>query len=151
MNRRQACLLLAAAPAAAVDFESRWPDTIDRPWIGPEYWANPLQDWRLRGGRIECFVPGGERSVYLLTHEIQQESGSFSMRVQLGRLPEDKQPLAEGFAGFRLGIRGRYHDYRDSAIYGIGPNAGITGDGRLFIGRLDPSAAHIAQPLDNID
>ncbi len=152
MNRRQACILLAAAPAAAVDFESRWPRGAARPWIGPEYWANPLQDWRLREGRIECFVPGGDRNVYLLTHEIGGQAGSFDMRVRLGRIAsETNQPGGEGFAGFRVGIRGRYNDYRDSAIYGTGVNAGISADGRLFIGRLDAGAPQITQPLDNVE
>ncbi|MGH9631654.1 MAG: twin-arginine translocation pathway signal protein, partial [Bryobacteraceae bacterium] len=149
MNRRQACLLLAAAPAAA-QFESRLPKGSEQPWIGPEFWANPLQDWRLRNGRIECSTPGGDRNVYLLTHEIPDNAGPFEMRVKLGRLEEDKQPLEEGFAGFRVGIHGHFDDYRDSAVYGIGLNAGIASDGRLFIGKLEPSAVRIQQPLENL-
>src|ERR687884_274934 len=56
MRRRDACLLLAGAPAAlTADFASNWPANSDQIWLGPEYWANRLQDWRLRNGRIEAF------------------------------------------------------------------------------------------------
>ena len=37
-------------------FESDWHKNpkIQRTWIGPEFWANRLQDWQLRSGRLEC-------------------------------------------------------------------------------------------------
>jgi len=150
VNRRQALSLIAAAPASAVTFRSAWSvNKKERPWIGPEYWANPMQDWRLRDGRIECFVAGGERSVFLLTHELTGAAAKFETAVRVGRLnPEDK---AEGFTGFRIGVKGRYNDYRDDAVYGIGMNAGIAGDGRLFIGELHEGAARVTVPLDNVE
>ena len=148
MNRRKACLLIAASPAAGFP---QAPHQPDRPWIGPEFWSNPLQDWRLRNGRIECFVAGGDRNVFLLTHELTGQPGALSMRVKLGRLEEDTAPLQPGFAGFRLGIHGRFHDYRDSALYGIGLNAGLASDGRLFIGKLDPGAPRVPEPFQNLE
>ncbi|MBI1898613.1 MAG: alkaline phosphatase D family protein [Acidobacteria bacterium] len=151
MNRRKACVLLAAAPAAAADFRSRLQRSVERPWIGPEYWSNPLQDWRLREGRIECITAGGDRNVFLLTHEAGGGSGGFTMRTRLGRLEQDTQRPGEGFAGFRTGVHGHFRDYRDSAVYGIGLNAGISPDGRLFIGRLSEAAPRIAAPLQNLE
>ena len=151
MNRRKACLLLAASPAAAVGFQANWTTPKERPWIGPEFWANPLQDWRVRSGRIECFVAGGDRNVYLLTHELSAKPLPFSMRVRIGRLEEDSTPLVDGFAGFRFGIRSRYNDYRDSAVYGFGMNAGMAGDGRIFIGKLDPSATRFPRAFQDVD
>lgn len=124
---------VAAAASQAADFRSEWTPSISRPWLGPEYWANPLQDWRVRNGRMECFVPGGDRNVVLLTHELTSESGDLSMSVRIGRLEEDTRQLGQGFVGFRLGIRGQFNDYRDSAVHGVGVDAGITGDGMLFI------------------
>jgi len=122
MNRRKACLLIAASPAVP-GFAAESSDREERPWIGPEFWSNPLQDWRLRNGRIECFVSGGDRNVFLLTHDLTDQAGALSMRVRLGRLEEDSGPLERGFAGFRAGICGRFNDYRDSAVYGVGLNA----------------------------
>lgn len=150
MNRRKACLLIAATPAAA-GLPATGPDREERPWIGPEFWSNPLQDWRLRNGRIECFVAGGDRNVFLLTHEVSDQTGTLSMRVKLGRLEEDTAPLQAGFAGFRLGIRGHFDDYRDGALYGVGLNAGLASDGRLFIGKLETGAAKANGPLQNLE
>src|SRR5713101_6311583 len=150
MNRRKACLLIAASPVAASS-AATVSEHDDRPWIGPEYWSNPLQDWRLHNGRIECFVAGGDRNVFLLTHEVMDQPGALSMRVRLGRLEEDRAPLERGFAGFRAGIHGRFNDYRDSAIYGIGLNAGLAADGRLFIGKLEADAPRVPEPFQNLE
>ncbi|MBC7924799.1 MAG: hypothetical protein H7039_04005, partial [Bryobacteraceae bacterium] len=150
MNRREALTLLAAAPASALEFQSRFEPTAERVWIGPEYWANPLQDWQLRNGRIECVVPGGERNVFLLTHDLTDKSAAFEMRVKCGNI-NPAEPGREGFVGFRAGIRGRYNDYRDDAVYGIGMNAGVTADGRLFIGKPDPNLARIVAALDFVE
>ena len=46
-----------AQAAPGPDFASQWLKTPDRVWLGAEYWANPLQDWRVAGGRIECGKP----------------------------------------------------------------------------------------------
>ena len=35
-----------------------------------DYWANPLQDWRKAGDRIECHGAGGDRNVFWLVKEI---------------------------------------------------------------------------------
>ena len=49
-----AALLLALAPQG---FESDFENTPDRIWVGPEYWANRLQDWRIHDGWLECVAP----------------------------------------------------------------------------------------------
>jgi phosphodiesterase/alkaline phosphatase D-like protein len=139
VKRRQACLLIAGAPALAADFASNWSSGSDQIWLGPEYWANRLQDWRLSKGRIECSFAGGDRNVFLLTHELSSRAEPFEIRVKLG--PLEDAPGGQGYAGFRIGMKGPFNDYRDTAIYGIGLDAGITSDGRLFIGRLAYSAS----------
>ena len=124
----------------ATSFESHWDPELERPWIGPDYWSNPLQDWRVRAGRLENFGPGGDRNVFLLTREVGSDTGTLSMQVRLGRLEEERGPLEEGWAGFRIGIRGSFQDYRDSAVRGVGLNCGVASDGRLFIGSLTDAA-----------
>lgn len=146
-----ASLFFAAAILPAAEFHGQWPAQLNRPWIGPEYWSNPLQDWRIRNGRLECFVAGGDRNVYLLTRELASAPGELTMRVKLGRLEEDSGPIKEGFVGFRLGVRGLFHEYRDSAVRGFGMNAGISGDGRLFIAHLPESAPRIPGALQNVE
>lgn len=133
------------------EFQSNWPVEVDRPWPGPEYWSNPLQDWRVKAGRLECFVAGGDRNVFLLTRELSPTQGNLAMQVKLGRLEEDSGPLREGFVGFRVGIKEAFNDYRDSAVRGYGLNAGITSDGRLFIGRVEQNAAKVPGELRDVE
>ena len=136
-----ACTLtLLGCSGESSSFQSQWPEDVERPWIGADYWSNPLQDWRVRAGRLENFRPGGDRNVFLLTHEVGGRTGRLSMQVRLGRLEEDEGPLEEGWAGFRVGIRGSFSDYRDSAVRGLGLNCGVAADGRVFIGSLTDAA-----------
>ncbi len=116
------------------EFQSHWDEKTERPWAGPDYWSNPLQDWRISGGRLENVGAGGDRNVFLLTRELASSPGTLAMTVRLGRLEEDSGPLGEGWVGFRVGIRGSFNDYRDSAVRGVGLNCGLTADGRLFVG-----------------
>jgi phosphodiesterase/alkaline phosphatase D-like protein len=134
----------ASAPLSASEFRSAWPVDASRPWVGPDYWANPLQDWHLRNGLLECHVAGGDRNVFLLTREISARAGDLDISVTFGRLAGDTGPLGEGFVGFRVGIRGAFDDYRDSAIRGVGLNVGVAGDGRLFIGTLEENASRVS-------
>ncbi|MBL7083206.1 MAG: hypothetical protein ISS41_06200, partial [Candidatus Aminicenantes bacterium] len=54
------------------DFQSEWAKDIEQIWVGPEYWANRLQDWQVANGRLEC-VEGSSRkpmrTVHLLTRK----------------------------------------------------------------------------------
>lgn len=132
------------------EFLGRWEVPGIRPWVGRDYWANPLQDWRIRDGRLENHIAGGDRNVYLLTRELSAELGRFQISVRLGRLEGVREPLGEGFVGFRVGIRGAFHDYRDSAVRGYGLNAGLTTSGALFIGALEPGAPRLPTSFDEV-
>ncbi|HEV7224306.1 MAG TPA: alkaline phosphatase D family protein, partial [Pirellulales bacterium] len=135
--------LAAAAPEAEArtDFTSQWQKANDRVWLGAEYWANPLQDWRIANGRVECVKAAPNRNVHLLTRRLGQQPGGLQMSVRLGRvggpLRGTNSGAGKGSAGFRIGIRGPLADYRNSLIYGQGLDAGITADGRLFMGKPD--------------
>jgi hypothetical protein len=145
-------LLLYAAVlplAAAPPFRGDWPAQLSRPWPGPQYWYNPLQDWRIQSGRLENIAAGGDRNVYLLTRHVAAAPGTLTMSVRLGQL--DETPMKDGFAGFRIGVRGAFRDYRDSAVRGYGLNIGVAADGRLFIGRLDDQAPRLALPVEDVE
>ncbi|MDR5729231.1 MAG: twin-arginine translocation pathway signal protein [Terriglobia bacterium] len=133
--------VLDAETESMVSFRSAWPRNITRPWPGPEFWANPLQDWRVHDGRLECVTAGGDRNVALLTREVAQRNGSLTLGVRLGQIGSGQ--LERGFVGFRVGIKSPMKDYRAAAIYGRGMNAGINADGRLFIGELVNSAPKV--------
>jgi len=132
------------------DFSSNLPTDTDRTWIGAEYWANPLQDWQLHAGRIECRTGGGNRNIFLLTHELAADLQPFAMSVQLGSLEKQISKIKTGWAGFSIGVRGEFNDYRDNAVRGIGLQAGLTTTGKLFIGCFKADTSEIKLPLNNI-
>ena len=47
-------VLSFSGPLFAAEFASAWPKGVERMWVGPEYYANRLIDWRVRDGRLEC-------------------------------------------------------------------------------------------------
>ncbi len=120
-----------ARPPVIPRFESRWPEDADRVWIGPDYWANPLQDWRLSGGRLELIGAGERRNVHLLTARVGARSAGLEMITVVGRTTQS----GTGRAGFEIGIRGPLDEYRSDAVHGRGLAAGVDLDGRLFIGQ----------------
>ena len=155
MQKPRWLLYCLAAPLIALPacsgpstFRSHWDDSVERAWVGADYWSNPLQDWRVRNGRLENFRPGGDRNVFLLTREIGGDKGSLHLQVRMGRLESAQDQLGKGWAGFRVGIRGSFNDYRDSAVRGVGLNCGISSDGRVFIGSLTDEAPALAGALE---
>ena len=117
---------------SASAFESDWHRWPDMRWAGPAYWGNRLQDWRVRGGEVECRVAGPNRSLHCLTHRLGDTQGDFDTAVDVRLLGNKAAP--EGYAGFRLGAQGPFDDYRSAAVFGTGLDAGLTAAGRLFIG-----------------
>ncbi len=120
-------------------FASAFDRTPDRPWIGPEYWANPLQDWRIAGGALECITAGPARSLILLTRELSDRPAPFSSSIAVAPWQPTADKASSAWIGFRLAARGRFRDYRDDVVYGKGIEAGLRADGSLFIG--DTSSA----------
>lgn len=125
-----------AAATPPVAFRSAWDLAPDRVWLGAEYWASPLQDWRVAGGRIECVRAAPSRQVHLLTRELTERPGQMEMRVRLGRREGGLLSAGGGSAGFRFGIRSELPDHRHRLIFGQGIDAGITSDGKLFLGAV---------------
>ena len=131
----------AAEMQKAAGFTSQWANTPDRVWVGPEYWANPLQDWRIAKGRLECVKAARDRSVHLLTRQLSEKQGDLRMSVQVGRIGSKALSKGGGSVGFRIGILGPLGEYRNNLIFGNGLDAGITAEGTLFIGKIEPTGA----------
>ncbi len=125
----------AAAAEPSEDFRSGWDNLPDQVWLGGQFWANPLQDWRVAGGRIECVKAATGRNVHILTRELTGVKGTLNMSVCLGLV--DKATLAEGkgAAGFLVGVRGPLGDYRNNLMEAnSGLRIGLRASGELFIG-----------------
>ena len=120
-------------------------DTTRR-WIGPEYWSNPLMNWQLSNGRIECTHGGLMNEVHSLTHQLAEGDGEFRIEAKIGRMSyREGVPDETVFAGFIFGAEGHRNDYRSNIYYDIESGfaeelmkepplqAGITTEGHLVI------------------
>lgn len=135
----------ALAPVAPVPFTSQWQRWPDMPWVGPEYWGNRLQDWHIENGRAQCNLSDENRTLHCLTHQLSEASTPFEMQVTVDFQNRSGE---ENYAGFRIGAKGPFDDYRSAAVFGEGLDAGITTQGRLFIGDTQSEASlSVDQPL----
>ena len=130
------CSSLAARP----DFQSAWPPELQRTWVGPEYWANRLQDWQIVGGRLECLNPRMvRRTVHLLTHRIGARPGEIRLEVRTGLIDPQRKRTADCETGFLVGAGAPDLDVRAAALVQMaaGPDggwfAGLNGDGQLVL------------------
>jgi hypothetical protein len=131
-----ATMLLVMFPffGKASEFTEHFPNGISRIWVGEDYWANRLQDWRIDSGRLECVTSQENRNIFLLTCGLTKKRGSFHLSFKTGLLTQKLAWQNEGWIGVKFGVRGRFNDYRDDAVYGDGMCVGITAAGKLFLG-----------------
>ncbi len=149
LPRRTALKLLATAVGAAAATKSAgaapasdaWSRTHDRVFLGGDFWANPMEDWRIADGGAECRSLGGNRSIHSLTHQLTHPAKGFSMSVQLSQLEVRGK---DNGGGFRLGVRSELNEYRSNCFVQQGLNAGVA-DGNLVLG---PKTAQLAAGAD---
>ncbi len=121
--------LILTFSAFGAEFKTGFRDNVDRYFVSPEIWTNPMEAWRVRNGRLEVDIIHPNLNAQLLTHQLKTGNGSFEVKVNLGSL---KGPLKS--AGFSIGIKSELGDYRSALLFGKGLNAGINANGKLFAG-----------------
>ncbi|MFN0121916.1 MAG: alkaline phosphatase D family protein [Blastocatellia bacterium] len=114
---------------AVAGFRGAIPANTERVFVGPEYWANRLQDWRISEGRIECTDKRPEsplRSLHLLTHRLGATAASFAISVRTG-LIDAGAAAGDAATGFLIGAGGAGMDYRAAALihHLPGPGGGV--------------------------
>jgi alkaline phosphatase D len=127
-------------PATNTAFTNSWATTLDRPWVGADFWANRLQDWEVTGGRLQPrlgLATKPLRTVHRLTTSIREEPGDFSLSVRTGLVPGDTW-TAGALSGIFVGA-GASHDYRGAAL--MHHKGGR--DGGIFLGVKNNGAAVI--------
>lgn len=108
---------------------------LDRIWIGPDFWANRIQDWQINDGKLICTTSANNRNLQLITYHLDSTSNYFKIRSSLGFTDATREK--SGWIGIRFAGKGEFKDYRDDAIYGKGIDVGITTDNTFFIGDLN--------------
>lgn len=129
---------MGASPGFSSEFRSAWEKEPDRTWIGADFWANRLQDWRIRDGRVECVAKPAlpMRTAHVLTHRLSGTAG-FTVAVSTG--PSGQPGKRPSERGFLIGAGGAKMDFRAAAIVhqwqgpGGGFYAGADSRGKAFI------------------
>ncbi len=96
-----------------------WTGHVNRTWIGPEFWANRLQDWEIRDGKVQCIENSANaplRTLHLITGSTHLEGQSFSMSVEIQSDEIGTNSNTQALAGFLVGSGGAHVDYRLSAL-----------------------------------
>lgn len=145
-----------------VNSETSWEDTFDRTWVGPEFWANRLQDWEIKNGRLECKIPYPMRTVHCLTQKLDSIHTDFKLTVQTGILDPIDSIAIDASTGFLIGA-GNDLDYRAASLihhsYGKkgGLYAGLDLEGNLFVRDFEQEWAffkttkiEVPRPFDNL-
>ncbi|HBF23293.1 MAG TPA: hypothetical protein DDW23_05690 [Planctomycetes bacterium] len=129
-------------PTAPTTYQDSWADSPNRPWPGKDWYANRIQDWQVRDGRLECLTNQDStagRTVHLLAHEIDS---AYSPKISLGVNiePINAGPLKEkACAGVLLGVGDEKSDPRARAMVqqvpapGGGWLASINSQGKMSI------------------
>lgn len=109
-------------------FSSSFPKNADRTWIGPDYWANRLQDWSLVKGQIRCLQAKQSkpvRTLHLLTRRLNHSNGDFRTSVITGPVLSATSN-SDALTGFLIGAGGDL-DQRAAALihHAPGPSGGI--------------------------
>jgi alkaline phosphatase D len=118
-------------------FVSKWERSPDAVWTGPDFWANRLQDWMVRDGKLVCLSNKPMRTVHLVTRSISSGKGTISTSVNIFHQEGDNIDSDAG-AGILIGA-GRGLDYRAASLvfHSWGESAGIfiglDTKGNLFI------------------
>ncbi len=130
------------AQHVSADHRSDWHTLPDRVFLGADYWANPMEDWRIVNGAAECQTTKGDRNIQLLTHQFTNAKGSFEMAVTISQVEVNGK---DGGAGFRLGNRSDINEYRSNSFSKAKLHAGLAA-GKLFIGRKSVSVPGAQKP-----
>lgn len=136
---------------------------VTRIWIGPEYWTNPLMNWQLSDGRLECTHGGWVNELHALTHQLKPDPGAFAMKVRLGSLDRPDVPKEKIiFAGFKFAALGHRNDYRSNILHDIADGhagilqqerpvrAGVDTEGRLVIDSHLSQSFFTSEDLDDL-
>jgi len=128
-------------PLHAQGFESSWALEPNRTWIGADFWANRLQDWRIQDGRLECIAQPNlpMRTAHVLSQRLNGRAASVTLSVELGPITDGKPIDPKSERGILLGAGGKGMDYRAAALIhqwsgpGGGLFLGVDGTGRIFL------------------
>jgi len=133
-----------------------WPTDIRRHWVGPDFWANRVQDWQVSGGRLVCLAKSRRlplRTAHCITREVVPGPESFHVSARLGLVAENNHC---GWSGIIFGVGNGDLDHKRAAMVHHNPGRGggilaaykLTGGVEFFDNNSDNRAAFRASSLE---
>ena len=151
-------------------------EPAERVWIGPGYWANRLQDWRVVAGRIECIEARENfplRTLFDLQRSVRPNALGAVIQVRLGAIAPTGESQPGALAGILIGAGAEDVDYRltaqihhrpatDGGILVLVDESGRivirdngaasnAGNGWSIGGKLRPNEAPVLEPTSRSD
>ena len=130
-------LLTSCKKIEFTNFKSDWDKSPDGTWVGPDCWANRLQDWHIADRHLECLSTKPMRTVHLMTRQISDRRGILNSSVYISVAGENDDS-GDAAAGILVGA-GKDIDYRSASLVfhswgkGAGIFIGLDSKGNLFI------------------
>ncbi|MEM9411152.1 MAG: twin-arginine translocation pathway signal, partial [Planctomycetota bacterium] len=122
----------SSANLAATEISSSWTNTPNQIWLGEEFWANPMEDWRIQNGMAQCTNSGANRNVHSLIHQLVDPKSAFQTSVVVYPIEKSQK---DGGAALRLGVRSEINEYRSNCFaHKSGLNVGVVND-HLLVGK----------------
>lgn len=116
-------------------FKSRWHVASDVPFTELGILPQPLENWCIRQGELQCMANEHECMAQVLTHQLAEENKGFTanlvFRFLNGAIAASSKTI---FAGMRFGLKENVGNDSTAGISCNGINVGITRSGYLFIG-----------------
>lgn len=117
-----------------------WHKTNDRIFLGGEFWANPMEDWRIENGWAACQTNAANRNIHSLLYQLTDALKPFTISAEVVRPAKSAK---DSGAGFRLGITSDVSDHRANCFSNGGIPASIRGN-TLSLGRAVEKLAKAA-------
>lgn len=115
----------------SAEYSSKWHLQNNQVWLGEDLWANPMENWRVQDGRLECIRSRESQNVQLMTHEIIADKAEFKMSVISG---VDWSERTAGWFGFMLGIKSELVNPKHRLIFGKATlHMGVRSDNKIYI------------------
>ncbi len=125
-------LILIVSCTSENQYTASFKNVNDRIWIGKDFWAIPLEDWKVADGKLQCTGNEPQSRVNLLTYKIAPDPGDFEISVEASLIEKGDIP---GSAGLLIGVYDEEDpDVRAACYFGKGIHAGASLQGFAFLG-----------------
>lgn len=125
-------------------FESNWHVQNNRQWIGPEYFAENINNWEINKGKLTCLnKENALAELHILPVLFKNDSGNVSIRMKVNVTATQASPGSQLYAGIKI-----WNQPTGQKTSGF--IFGINNKKQLFIANNEPSQLLAHATLKNL-